>query len=754
MDKSDFPIILKQQQSFIMKYLLIIISFAFCIGANAQGGYTPDATKKRFSQGLIAFGAGDTANFKNAVDTNLLVYQRSNGKLYFRGANTSPYYEVPTIAGLSGYLQYSDTSLMLDPYMHKDFSNVTGSLLDANISSSSNWNTAYTDRLKWDGGATGLTASTGRTSLGGTTVGQNLFTLTDPSAITFLRINADNTVTALDAASFRTAIGAGTSSTTGTVTSVAMTVPTGLTVSGTPITSSGTLSVSLQSGYSIPTTTSQTNWDAAYNDKINSITFSASTLTLTQQDGGTVTQSVPTFNQNTTGNAATATNAVQWGGYELIGGAASSPTHSFLYSSSDSKYHPATLSEFQSWIGLGSNAYTSTEYLPLSAGASYPLTGNLIPGSNASYDLGSSSLRWATLYSYHGNFNGDVSVGGTTTVTSYLTANWFKRSGTGSGWLLEQTGYTNRGLYWDQSELSWHFYEDGSARVKLGVNGSVTGAGTFTASSFSGAGTGLTGLASNLTAGYIHNRYWATDANNIWQSGVYTFYNGTNVPGGDFGMLSIPVFSGVDASNKYNLQIGAGISGDPKYRITDIYGAGTWYSILTAYNYNSYSPTLTGTGASGTWSINISGTAGNATTWNSQTYNPSASSSIYNYILAYNVDGTWRPTTAAATQTWLGLGTSAYLGISLDSELGYYFPSSGAGAYGYLKTAAFWDANQDLLTSSNVTFNQVTATILGSVGTSMGSGGILSGTQVVLRLNIGGTYYYFSAYPTYSPPQP
>jgi len=29
-----------------------------------------------------------------------------------------------------------------------------------------NWNTAYTDRLKWDGGATGLVAATGRTSLG------------------------------------------------------------------------------------------------------------------------------------------------------------------------------------------------------------------------------------------------------------------------------------------------------------------------------------------------------------------------------------------------------------------------------------------------------------------------------------------------------------------------------------------------------------------------------------------------------------
>lgn len=50
----------------------------------------------------------------------------------------------------------------------------------------------------------------------------------------------------------------------GTVTSVGMTVPTGLTVTGSPITSSGTLAVTLTSGYSIPTTTNQTNWTTAY----------------------------------------------------------------------------------------------------------------------------------------------------------------------------------------------------------------------------------------------------------------------------------------------------------------------------------------------------------------------------------------------------------------------------------------------------------------------------------------------------------
>ena len=50
----------------------------------------------------------------------------------------------------------------------------------------------------------------------------------------------------------------------GTVTSVGMSVPTGLQVSGSPVTSSGTLEVSFASGYAIPTTEKQSNWDTAY----------------------------------------------------------------------------------------------------------------------------------------------------------------------------------------------------------------------------------------------------------------------------------------------------------------------------------------------------------------------------------------------------------------------------------------------------------------------------------------------------------
>lgn len=64
-------------------------------------------------------------------------------------------------------------------------------------------------------------AATARTNLGATTVGGNLFTVSNPSAIRFIRVNADNSVTLLDASSFLSAIGGGSStwgSITGTLT--------------------------------------------------------------------------------------------------------------------------------------------------------------------------------------------------------------------------------------------------------------------------------------------------------------------------------------------------------------------------------------------------------------------------------------------------------------------------------------------------------------------------------------------------------
>jgi hypothetical protein len=92
------------------------------------------------------------------------------------------------------------------------------------------------------GGTGANTAATARTALGATTVGGNMFTLTNPSAITFPQFNADNTVTALDAAAFRTAIGAGSAVSVSSI-SFGSTGLTPATATNGAVTVAGTLAV-------------------------------------------------------------------------------------------------------------------------------------------------------------------------------------------------------------------------------------------------------------------------------------------------------------------------------------------------------------------------------------------------------------------------------------------------------------------------------------------------------------------------------
>jgi hypothetical protein len=127
-----------------------------------------------------------------------------------------------------------------------------------------------------NGGTNANNATDARTNLGATTVGGNIFTLSNPGAVTFPRFNADNTVSAIGASEFRTAIGAGTSNTNGTVTSVnALTIgDSGTDISSSVINSTTTPQITLN----IPTSSnlnrgvlSATDWNT-FNTKQNALT--------------------------------------------------------------------------------------------------------------------------------------------------------------------------------------------------------------------------------------------------------------------------------------------------------------------------------------------------------------------------------------------------------------------------------------------------------------------------------------------------
>jgi len=78
----------------------------------------------------------------------------------------------------------------------------------------------------------------------------------------------------------------------GTVTSVDLSVPTGFKVSGNPVTTSGKLAVTFDTGYALPTTASQTTWDTAYSNRITSLTTTGSSGSATLSAN---TLNIPTY---------------------------------------------------------------------------------------------------------------------------------------------------------------------------------------------------------------------------------------------------------------------------------------------------------------------------------------------------------------------------------------------------------------------------------------------------------------------------
>ncbi len=186
------------------------------------------------------------------IDTNKIKIAATSYKL---GEN----YTLVTVSGI-GSAGVSQTGNPVYPEAGIALS--TGTTWTTSITNnSSNWNTAYSDRLKWDGGNTGLVAATGRTSLGGTTIGQSMFTLTNPSAITFPRFNGDNTITARSAANFRSDIGAGS------VTTVTVAAGTPLSIQNN--TTTPEISMAAASG-SVNGYLSSTDW-STFNNKQNAL---------------------------------------------------------------------------------------------------------------------------------------------------------------------------------------------------------------------------------------------------------------------------------------------------------------------------------------------------------------------------------------------------------------------------------------------------------------------------------------------------
>jgi hypothetical protein len=94
------------------------------------------------------------------------------------------------------------------------------------------------------------------------------------------------------------------------------------------------------------------------------------------------------------------------------------------------------------------------------------------------------------------------------------------------------------------------------------------------------------------------------------------------------------------------------------YRSTGGNGATAWNKILHANNFNDYAPTKAGGGATGTWAINISGSAGSAGTvpWTGVTGKPSI---VLNDGNTYGINISGNANTASSTSVVNNAGNIA-----------------------------------------------------------------------------------------------
>ena len=267
-----------------------------------------------------------------------------------------------------------------------------------------------------------------------------------------------------------------------------------------------------------------------------------------------------------------------------------------------------------------------------------------------------------------------------------------------------------------------------NANSYLRISDNTTGDGTFAwigresgvasmylqRSGVSGVTSAPSGTAITIDSGGNNYITFRNTADNGTYSGLAFVDNniGGFVVFGNYG-AGVSDYMAIAGYNGGVLQYGTANSVDPTARVTVATWNGSGFNInngaltqqgnqvLHAGNYNSYAPTLTGGGASGTWSINITGSAGSATSASYATYLTSS-----NYINRsgtsgnYNTDFSNTPAGSVRHQ-----GDDAYVSNSPGGAWWFvdnYRHSNGSNIWG-TQIAWGWEDNANRLAQRNVT---------------------------------------------------
>jgi hypothetical protein len=216
----------------------------------------------------------------------------------------------------------------------------------------------------------------------------------------------------------------------------------------------------------------------------------------------------------------------------------------------------------------------------------------------------------------------------------------------------------------------------------------------------------ITGNAATLSNLTVQASRDATDWNTRLSPG---FYNADASPANSVGVYAHLI---VAMSNDTGLQIAGGYNNDQLwFRGWYSSGAGftPWRTILHSGNYTSYSPGLTGGGASGTWPISISGNAATASGLSGITINQNLGTANSPTFANLTVDGTTLGTlygtffsydyTSAPYANISGHALGHGFGVATAGSPNFYAGTSGAWVSGAFYAATSLNSVDAYLTS-------------------------------------------------------
>lgn len=286
---------------------------------------------------------------------------------------------------------------------------------------------------------------------------------------------------------------------------------------------------------------------------------------------------VPTWNQNTTGNAATATlaaNSTLWNGYSVNLTTYGTNAGDFLnYDNTENKIKPFSTAQIQTKLGLGSYAYRSSGLAELS-GASF--TGNIDLGYNNQINFGGSPYRLRMYKSGVGMLESyiDDEYNVSNTALNFR----FRVSGTPITTLrLNSDGTTVFGGAITGASADFANVVKGYSFTSKGISGGWDRSFSFEGSTGTNrGGFGAFGSDNSLSYYYIGNAYNNNKLQIDASTGKSTFTN--NIETSGVNIFNVPAHT---AANEYSLELYSTDQGSKEMSIR-FHEGGQWYKQIRA----------------------------------------------------------------------------------------------------------------------------------------------------------------------------